>query len=224
MLVSIVMPVFNEACTLAAAAAALQQLPGEYEIVVVDGGSTDETVALARTCGLPVRTAAGGRGVQMNVGAAATSGTVLLFLHADTRLPENALSSIAAALQSAEVCGGNFRLRFAGASRGAKLLTQIYPWLRGLGLVYGDSAIFVRRSVFAALGGYQAMPLFEDCDLYRRLRQHGRFVRLREYATTSSRRFEGRFLPTFLGWAALQILYWLGVSPQRLARAYRSAR
>lgn len=224
MLVSIVMPVFNEARTIAAAAVALEPLTGEREVIVVDGGSTDETVALAQACGVRVLTAAHGRGPQMNAGAAATTGEVIVFLHADTRLPANALALIAAALQAPEVCGGNFSLRFAGESLGARVLTRIYPWLRNLGLVYGDSAIFVRRSVFTALGGYQAIPLFEDCDLYRRLRQRGQFVRLDAYATTSARRFEGRFLRTFARWIGLQLLYWLGVSPQRLARAYRSAR
>ncbi len=191
---------------------------------MVDGESADDTVALARAYGLPVITAARGRGQQMNAGAAATQGDVLLFLHADTHLPSDALFLITTALHAPKVCGGNFSLRFTGETVGAKILTHIYPWLRRLGLIYGDSAIFVRRSTFETVGGYRAIPLFEDCDLYRRLRRTGRFIRLKEYATTSSRRFEGRFLRTFIVWAAMQILYWLGVSPQHLARAYRSAR
>jgi rSAM/selenodomain-associated transferase 2 len=224
MLVSIVIPVLNEARIICAAAAALNNLSGTFEVVVVDGGSTDNTVSLARACGLRVIAAPRGRGPQMNAGAAMTRGETLLFLHADTCLPEKALPLIAAALQAPDVGGGNFRLRFTGETCGAKLLTRIYPLLRWLGLVYGDSAIFVRRSVFEALGGYRAIPLFEDCDLYRRLRRKGRFVRLTAYATTSARRFEGHFLRTFVGWTALQVLYWLGVAPQRLARLYRNAR
>jgi rSAM/selenodomain-associated transferase 2 len=224
MLVSIVIPVLNEAPLIGATAAALNGLPGAFEVVVVDGGSTDETVALARACGLRVIEAARGRGPQMNAGAAVTQGETLLFLHADTCLPEKAWWLIEAALQAPDVCGGNFSLRFAGETGGAKLLTRIYPLLRFLGLVYGDSAIFVRRSVFEALGGYRAIPLFEDCDLYQRLRRKGRFVRLAAYATTSARRFEGQFLRTFVGWTVLQMLYWLGVAPQWLARLYRNAR
>lgn len=221
---SIVIPVFNEAGTIEATAASLRQLQGKYEVVVVDGESTDDTVALARAYGLPVIAAARGRGQQMNVGAAATQGDALLFLHADTHLPPGALPLLATALQAPEVCGGNFSLRFEGETVGAKILTRIYPWLRILGLIYGDSAIFVRRSAFEAVGGYRAMPLFEDCDLYQRLRRTGRFIRLKEYAAASSRRFEGRFLRTFVFWTAMQVLYWLGVSPQRLASAYRNAR
>lgn len=224
MRISIVIPVFNEANTIEAAADALRQLRGEVEVIVVDGGSSDETVALARACGLNVISALRGRGQQMNAGAACTQGEILLFLHADTHLPPDALALITDALQSPEVCGGNFSLRFEGGKVSAKILTHLYPWLRCVGLIYGDSAIFVRRSVFAAVGGYRPIPLFEDCDLYRRVRRAGQFVRLKEYATTSSRRFEGRFLRTFIFWTTMQVLYWLGVSPQHLARAYRSAR
>jgi rSAM/selenodomain-associated transferase 2 len=224
MLVSIVIPTFNEARLIRTTIATLNQLRGQYEIVIADGGSTDETVALAQSCGLPVIVAPRGRGPQMNAGAAATTGHALLFLHADTRLPDNALQWIEAALQAPDVCGGHFHLRFAGATYGAKVLTQIYPLLRWLGLVYGDSAIFVRRSVFESVGGFRDLPLFEDCDLYQRLRQTGHFVRLPEYATTSSRRFEGRFFRTFAHWAMLQALYWLGVAPQRLANMYRPLR
>ncbi len=224
MLVSIVIPVLNEARLIHTTAASLNRLRGQAEIVVVDGGSTDETVRLVESYGLRVVVAPRGRGPQMNAGAAATNGDTLLFLHADTRLPDKALELIAAALQAPGVCGGNFNLRFAGETQGAKVLTQIYPLLRWFGLVYGDSAIFVRRSVFEAVGGYRDLPLFEDCDLYQRLRRMGRFVRLSEYATTSSRRFEGRFFRTFARWALLQVLYWLGVSPHRLAQMYRIAR
>jgi GT2 family glycosyltransferase len=160
----------------------------------------------------------------MNAGAALTRGETLLFLHADTCLPENALELIETAMQAPEVCGGNFSLRFAGATLSARALTRIYPLLRWLGLVYGDSAIFVRRRAFEAIGGYREVPLFEDCDLYQRLRRKGRFVRLQASAITSSRRFEGRFLRTFAFWAMMQVLYWLGVAPHRLARMYRIAR
>ncbi len=179
MRISIVIPVFNEADTIEAAASALSQLHGEAEIIVVDGGSSDETVALARACGLTVISASRGRGQQMNAGTVCTQGEILLFLHADTYLPPDALALITAALQSPEVCGGNFSLRFEGGTVGAKILTRLYPWLRCLGLIYGDSAIFVRRSVFAAVGGYRPIPLFEDCDLYQRLRRAGQFVRLK---------------------------------------------
>jgi rSAM/selenodomain-associated transferase 2 len=223
-LVSIIIPTFNEATTVREAAAALAPWQDQSEIIVVDGGSADGTVEIARACGLRVLGASRGRGSQMNLGARSARGDVFLFLHADTRLPPEALTVIAAALARPEVCGGNFSLIFEGSTWGARLLTRLYPLLRLGGMCYGDSGIFVRRSAFEAVGGYREIPLFEDCDLYARLRRVGRFVRLPARATTSSRRFEGRFLRTFALWSMLQALYWLGVDPHRLERIYKPIR
>jgi rSAM/selenodomain-associated transferase 2 len=224
MLVSIVIPVLNEAQVIRTTAAALNGLRGHCEILVVDGGSTDDTVSLATSNGLPVIVASRGRGPQMNAGAAAAKGEALLFLHADTRLPQDALALIESALQAPDVSGGNFKLQFAGQTFGSQVLTRVYPLLRWLGLVYGDSAIFVRRDVFEEVGGYRAIPLFEDCDLYRRLRKKGRFICLPGIAVTSPRRFEGHFWRTFGLWVLLQILYWIGVNPRSLGWLYRVAR
>lgn len=160
----------------------------------------------------------------MNAGAQVANGDVLLFLHADTKLPENALAMIETLLQDQRVCGGNFSLAFDGEAREARLLTKLYPLLRLGGMCYGDSAIFIRRNVFERLGGYRDYPIFEDCDLYRRMKRTGTFVRLPAVAVTSSRRFEGRFVRTFALWATMQVLYWLGVDPNRLARWYKPLR
>jgi GT2 family glycosyltransferase len=160
----------------------------------------------------------------MNAAARLARGEALLFLHADTRLPADALALIEAALAQPEVCGGNFSLIFDGQTWGARILTRLYPWLRLGGMCYGDSGFFVRRGVFEAVGGFRDLPIFEDCDLYARLRRKGRFARLAARATTSARRFEGRFLRTFALWAMLQMLYWLGVSPRRLDRFYKPVR
>ena len=224
MRLSIIIPTLNEATTIRGQAALLQRWRAQTEIIVADGGSTDGTVEIAHECGLQVIYAARGRGQQMNVGARVASGEVLLFLHADTRLPDDAPKLIASALADPRVCGGNFSLLFAGGTREARLLTKIYPFLRLGGMCYGDSAIFVRRSVFEKLGGYRDFPIFEDVDLFRRMKRHGRFVRLPACAVTSARRFEGRFIRTFALWSFLQMLYWLGVSPRRLERMYRPAR
>lgn len=223
-LTSIIIPTLNEARAIGAAARALASLAGDYEVIVADGGSEDATTAIAREHGWRVITAPRGRGSQMNAGARVARGDVLLFLHADTRLPAAALESIARVMEQPEVCGGNFSLLFDGETRGARILTRVYPLLAHLGLCYGDSAIFVRRGVFESLGGYREIALFEDCDLCARLRKIGRFVRLDDRATTSSRRFEGRFARTFALWSALQLLYWLGMPPDRLARAYKPLR
>ena len=205
-------------------AASLGRLRGELEVIVCDGGSSDATVEIARQCGLRVIAAPRGRGRQMNAGAKLAKGDTLLFLHADTRLPENALALIANALAGEKVCGGNFSLIFAGGTQEARLLTGIYPFLRLGGMCYGDSAIFVRRCVFERLSGYRDYPIFEDCDLYRRMRRVGRFVRLSACATTSSRRFEGKFIRTFALWSLMQVLYWIGVNPNFLNRLYKPLR
>lgn len=222
--ISIIIPTLNEARIIADLARELAALASCAEVIVADGGSLDVTVATARACGLLVTQAPRGRGTQMNAGARLATGEVLLFLHADTRLPTEALALIESALANPRVCGGNFSLRFAGETRAARLLTKIYPLLRWGGMCYGDSAIFVRREVFEALGGYRDFPIFEDVDLFRRMKRVGRFVRLPACATTSSRRFEGRFLRTFALWSLLQMLYWAGAPPRWLGRLYRPAR
>jgi rSAM/selenodomain-associated transferase 2 len=223
-LVSIIIPTLNEATTMRDLAASLGHLRGEFEVIVCDGGSADATVEVARQCGLRVIEAPRGRGAQMNAGARLAIGETLLFLHADTRLPEDALERVTGALVDEKVCGGNFSLIFGGDSREARLLTRIYPLLRMGGMLYGDSAIFARRRVFDRLGGYREYPIFEDCDLYQRMRRLGRFVRLNARATTSSRRFEGRFIRTFALWSLMQVLYWLGVNPNLLNRLYKPLR
>jgi rSAM/selenodomain-associated transferase 2 len=223
-MISIIIPTLNEEKTIPDLAESLGRLRGEFEVIVCDGGSADTTVELARRCGLRVIMAPRGRGPQMNAGARLAEGETLLFLHADTRLPENALELIAGALADEMVCGGNFSLTFGGETREARLLTRIYPLLRLGGMLYGDSAIFARRGVFERLGGYREYPIFEDCDLYRRIRRLGRFARLNERATTSSRRFEGRFIRTFALWSLMQVLYWLGVRPEFLNRLYKPLR
>jgi rSAM/selenodomain-associated transferase 2 len=224
MTISIIIPTFNEAATIGELAVALSRLRGVAEIILADGGSQDETVRLARECGLRVIEAPRGRGPQMNTAAILATGDVLLFLHADTRLPEDALAMIEDLLLDQGICGGNFSLVFDGGTREAKLLTELYPLLRVGGMCYGDSAIFVRREVFERLGGYRDYPIFEDCDLYRRMNRAGRFVRLKACATTSSRRFEGRFVRTFALWSVMQTCYWLGANPNWLNRMYKPLR
>jgi len=221
---SIIIPTLNESAALEDLAASLLSIRGEFEVIAADGGSTDGTPWIAREFGWRVVDSPRGRGQQMNKGAGRATGEILLFLHADTRLPVEALDAIEEALRDDLTGGGNFSLRFDGSSREARLLTRIYPLLRLFGMCYGDSAIFVRRDLFERIGGYREFPLFEDVDLFKRLKKAGRFVRLPVFATTSSRRFEGRFVRTFALWSMLQALYWIGVRPERLNRLYRPLR
>ena len=225
MRISIIVPTLNERECITKTLRSLQQLEGEKEIIVVDGGSHDETRSLACAQGAQVLRTLPGRGLQMHAGALKATGDVLWFVHADTIPPVHALKEIRKHLESPLVVGGNFGLAFDGPSRAARHLTAIYPMLRMLGLCYGDSGIFIRREAYDRIGGFRALSLFEDLDLLRRLRRDGRFVHLPCNILTSSRRFEQRnFALVWLHWTALQVLYWCGISPNWLARWYRHTR
>jgi rSAM/selenodomain-associated transferase 2 len=225
MRVSVIVPALNEAACIADTLRGLQQLEGEKEIIVVDGGSVDDTRALASAQGARVLVAKPGRGTQMHAGALEATGDVLWFVHADTVPPGHALDEIGRALDDPSIAGGNFGLLFDGTSRAARQLTAIYPILRVLGLCYGDSGIFIRRETYDRIGGFRPIALFEDLDLLRRLRKAGRFAHVPLRIRTSSRRFEERnFASMWLHWTTLQVLYWCGVSPDFLARWYRHVR
>ncbi|MBX6311707.1 MAG: TIGR04283 family arsenosugar biosynthesis glycosyltransferase [Isosphaeraceae bacterium] len=218
---SIIIPTFDEEGQIGATLDALGRMSGDFEVIVVDGGSRDRTAALARSRGAVVLAAERGRGVQMHAGSRVARGATLWFLHADTLPPTDAAWRIAEALADPAVVGGNFEILFSGTSRPARFLNQLYPRLRWLGLAYGDSAFFVRRLAYEQVGGFRPYPIFEDLDLLRRLRRIGRFVHVPRPVITSSRNFEGRrFAPVFARWVLLQVLYWLGVSPARLGHHY----
>jgi rSAM/selenodomain-associated transferase 2 len=225
---SIIIPTFNEKNILSELRSSLRPLvesgTGGVEVILSDGHSEDGTPEIAASYGWRTIGGERGRGRQMNAGAALAQGEILVFLHADTQLPAAALTMISGALRDPRVVGGNFKLKFAGKSREAAWLTRIYPLLRLGGMCYGDSGFFIRREIFTAIGGFRDYPIFEDCDLYRRVSRIGEFRTLSGAATTSSRRFEGRFLRTLLLWITLQCLYWLGISPHRLGKFYRACR
>jgi rSAM/selenodomain-associated transferase 2 len=219
--VSIIIPALNEAACIGATLHAVAQLSGAVEVLLVDGDSDDDTCEIARAAGAKVISAARGRGVQLQRGAREALGDVLWFLHADTIVPLDGVKQIAEALSDPAVVAGNFNLHFSGSRRAARFMTWFYPQLRHVRLCYGDSAIFVRREAYDRVGGFKALPIFEDLDLIRNLRSIGKFVHLSSTVTTSSRRFEQRsFVLIFSRWVLLQSLYWLGVSPRRLARLY----
>lgn len=223
MRVSVVIPALNEEACIGEILSAVARLR-PYEIILVDGGSTDATPEIAQQF-CRVLQAPRGRGSQQAAGARAVTGDVIWFLHADTKPDAGALNAIAGALAAPNVIGGNFSLVFDGPSRAARHLALAYPYLKLLGLCYGDSGLFVRKSAYEAAGGFHSHPLFEDVDLVRRLRKLGRCVTVNERLTTSSRRFEHRnIVRVFAEWTALQLLYWAGVSPHRLARIYAPVR
>jgi rSAM/selenodomain-associated transferase 2 len=223
--ISIIIPALNEARVIGETADAAARAGGAVEVIVVDGGSADGTAEAARTRGARVVNSPRGRGAQMHAGALAARGDVFWFLHADTLAPIDAAECIERALRDPRAVGGNFRIRFDGASGAARFLTWLYPRLRLLGLAYGDSGFFVRRSAYERAGGFKPYPIFEDLDLLRALWRQGRFVQAESCVVTSSRRFEGRsFALAFARWSLLQGLYWLGVSPHTLARLYAPIR
>ncbi len=218
---SIIIPVLNEAYSIGATLAAVAQLSGSVEVLVVDGGSDDDTREIAGAGGAKVISSERGRGVQLLTGAREALGDVLWFLHADTIVPDDSTKPIVEALSDPTVVGGNFAVRFSGAGRAASFMTWLYPQLRRLGVCYGDSAIFVRREAYLRVGGFKELPIFEDLDLFRELKRIGKFVHLSATVVTSSRRFEEHgFVQTFARWVFMQLLYWVGVSPSSLGRFY----
>lgn len=226
-MISVVIPTLNEAAGLGGLLLALAAESTAHEVIVADGGSNDGTAALALSRGAAVVHCGRGRGIQLRHGARAARGGTLLFLHADTGFPAGGLARIEAALaQSPELVGGNFRLIFDGGGAFSDWLTGFYAWFRGHGLYYGDSGIFVRRSVYDAIGGMRPYAVMEDYDFSRRLERAGPSLCIAEPPlTTSSRKFHGRSAPEIVwGWLKLHLLFHLGVAPERLARMYYGKR
>lgn len=223
--VSVVIPTLDEAERIGALIATLQREHELAEIIVADGGSSDGTAALATRMGARVITGARGRGAELCAGAAAAQGEILLFLHADSVFPSGGLTAITAALDRApRAPGGNFRVIFDGGSSFDRWLTGAYAWVRRFALYYGDSGIYVRRAVYDAIGGIKPMALMEDWEFVRRLERAGPTIRIDDPPlVTSSRTFAGRRPAAVIGRLTLiHFLYWLGVSPERLARLWHA--
>jgi rSAM/selenodomain-associated transferase 2 len=192
-------------------------------VILVDGGSDDATMQVAaRFSSVRLLTSPRGRARQMNAGARAARGDILLFLHADTWLPQEALGAVSAALDDARVVGGRFDVRF-DSPRPVLRMIAFFMNLRSRasGISTGDQAIFVRRDVFETMGGYPDIPLMEDIELSRRLKRRGRLAALSSRVTTSARKWEreGAVRTMALMWA-FRFLYMVGVSPARLHRWY----
>jgi rSAM/selenodomain-associated transferase 2 len=232
MTVSVVIPALNEERVLP------QTLPhtlalGFDEVTVVDGGSRDRTaeivapyVSTSGICPITIVTAPSGRACQMNLGAALSRGDVLLFLHADTLLPRNAKSQILQALTDPGCVGGRFDVRFERDTGWGWLISRMMNMRsRWSGIATGDQAIFVRRSTFREVGGFPDIPIMEDVDFTRRLKQAGTVAALRSRVVTSFRRWEtrGPVRTVALMWL-LRFLYWLGIKPRTLSRFYSVAR
>lgn len=225
---SVIIPVWREAGTIEATLERLQSLlsvAGEqgHEIIVVDGGSGDGTASLAEPLCNRVIISEPGRAGQMNAGAAAASGNVLLFLHADTRLPASALDHLAD-FDVSPAAWGRFDVRLTGQRR----LFRVIAWFmnhrsRLTGIATGDQAIFIRRGVFGELGGFADIPLMEDVEICGRLRRLSRPFCVSDPVVTDSRRWQqhGPWRTVFLMWR-IRWRYWRGESPEALAKLYRA--
>lgn len=223
MRLAIVMPVFNEADAIAGAIAALGPARAAgADIVVVDGGSLDRTAEIAARHDARMIDARRGRAAQMNAGAAATRAETLLFLHADTRLPEGAIEMIRDGLGAGDRVWGRFDVRIAGGGMALRLVaTMMNLRSRLTGIATGDQAMFMTRAAFAAAGGFPEIALMEDVEMSRRLRRMSRPLCLRARVTTSGRRWrKNGVLRTILLMWRLRFAYWLGADPDMLARRY----
>lgn len=224
---SVIIPTLNEAARIGATLGALQPLRSRgHDVIVVDGGSEDGTPERARPLADRVIAAPRGRASQMNAGAAEARGDVVLFLHADTLLPESADRLVLEGLAASRLLWGRFDVRIAGRHP----LLHAVAWLmnrrsRLTGIATGDQAMFAWREAFLRAGGFPSIPLMEDIALARALRDLSRPLCLAERATTSGRRWESRGvlrMIVLMWW--LRLRFFLGASPDRLAQRYAASR
>ena len=223
--ISIIIPTLNEAECVGQTVAGLAGRPG-VDVIVADGGSEDQTVALAKAAGATVIAAPVGRGRQQNAGARIARGRVLLFLHADTRLPEGFAVQVSNALAQPGIVAGAFRFAIAATGWRFRLLELCTNWRAAwLGLPYGDQALFLPAARFQAMGGFREIALLEDVDLVLRLRRMGKIALLPSPACTSARRWQrlGVVRTTVMNQLIL-LGFYCGMDPERLALWYGKIR
>lgn len=221
--ISVIIPTYNEEELISTLLKSLSALEPD-EIIVADGNSSDRTVAIAERFA-KIALSEKGRGTQLNAGARVSSGSILLFLHADTRLGSGSLRMIRQRMEDPKIVGGNFDVRFEGDDLASAAFTRLNRWRRRFGIFYGDSGIFCRRQVFEELGGYQSWPILEDYEFARRLRRAGKLATLNEPIWVSDRRWRSAgVLPTVWTWLWIQTFYLAGVRPEWLAAWYTDAR
>ena len=221
--ISVIIPVLNEAHQLLKILHFLKAL-SDLEIIVVDGGSQDQTVAIAKTAEVKVIQSPIGRAHQMNAGAAAATGDILLFLHADTRLPTDFDLTIRQTLSQPRVIAGAFRLQIDGLDWKLRVIEWgVNARSRHLQMPYGDQAIFLKTTTFQTIGGFPTLPIMEDFELVRQLKRQGRIAIAPTAVITSGRRWQklGVVRTTLINQCVI-LAYLLGVSPDRVADWYRS--
>lgn len=221
---SVVIPALNEAAGMSATLQALEPMAARgAQLLVADGGSVDGTAPLAQAGGAQLIHAPRGRALQMNAGAQQANGDILLFLHADTRLPPEADRLIAQALANGPHVWGRFDVCIEGQPRMLRVIAACMNWRsRWTGIATGDQALFMTRAAFDAVGGFPVQPLMEDIEMSARLLKISRPVCLRARVVTSGRRWEtqGVWRTVLLMWR-LRLAYWRGAAPERLAALYQ---
>jgi rSAM/selenodomain-associated transferase 2 len=220
------MPVFNEAKNLRDTLDNLK-LTADEELIVVDGGSSDKTMSIAREYTDKVFQTETGRASVMNYGAAKADGDILLFLHADCSLPENCFSLIRETLYDVNVAAGGFTLHINHSGFHFRLIEFFSNLRAGItSLIYGDQGMFMRKQTFEELGGFAEILLMEDIEISRRIRRKGKIIFVKSPITVSPRRWikEGVFYTTLRDWIIAFLYAFLKVSPERLIRYYRDVR
>lgn len=228
MVISVIIPSLNEEDVIEQTVMLLRRHEskvGSQEVIVSDGGSTDRTVEISARLARVVESRSG-RGRQMNKGAGEASGDVLLFLHADTVLPEKWDEKLSAVMADENIAGGAFDLSIDSDRLSHRIIAAAANIRSRLtGIPYGDQGIFVRRSVFKAIGGYKELPIMEDVELMSRLKKAGKIFLIKDKVKTSPRRWEkeGTIYTTLRNWLLIS-LYYLGVPPKGLYRLYKVIR
>lgn len=221
--ISIIIPVLNESAALAMQLPALQWCRQKgHELIIVDGGSTDDSVVHCEGRVDKLIESSAGRARQMNAGSAQAVNNILLFLHIDTQLPDDADQLIIQGLDSAERCWGRFDVRLSGKQLAFRVIETLMNWRSRLtGIATGDQAIFVKRDVFVAAGGYADVPLMEDILLSKMLKKYSRPLSLEQRVVSASRRWEqhGIAKTVWLMWR-LRLAFFLGADPAELHRQY----
>jgi len=220
--ISIIIPALNEAGTIAETLSHLKS-GTHLEVIVADGGSHDDTVRSARGHGARVIEVKAGKALQMNAGAAAAAGDILMFLHADTLLPRDFSDQIVSALNQKGIAAGAFRLKINSSAAGIRIIERMANLRsRLLQLPYGDQALFMKKTLFDEIGGFPDLPIMEDFILVRRLKHKGKVIIVPSAVTTSPRRW--LYLGILRTWLINQLIivaYYLGASPEQLTRLYR---
>ncbi len=221
-MISIIIPVLNEEKNISIVLENIKRLNGEKEIIVVDGGSIDNTVDIVKKKGFMLLSSQKGRGCQMNRGAEIADGDTLLFLHADTTLPENAITRILEAIKNHKIIGGRFDVRFDDDKFIFKLIAFLMNWRSRLtGIFTGDQAIFIRKDIFKDIGGYLEIPLMEDIALSKKMKRKGEVACINDCVTTSARKWkEDGIIKTILLMWFLRLLYFFKINPIFLSRIY----